>query len=696
MDKIYEATSLCQALKPNRKGMQFAKRLADINLETNQLIKHSPSPDTEATSKLLEETDVIYLNDSVDNGKLMILKWTAKPNINGYGNPFTQYSIEQSISPIEIRSIPGAKTIDDVIKLVSDGMNFNDPISFSDCLLCFDDLSGSSKNARVDCILIKKDMYTENNGVIRLKEDIDFISHCLLNKDEIITLDNNRYFAKMTDIALCNAQFKKIQIKCMRDIVRSEIINCFPWSVGKQVCTNNKEWRSIRDFINQDDVSLIHKIAARCECTENDAKKHINKFLDSKEMQLLNNDFDMSACQIIYENNDLIKQKCIDLCYKSERDKIQSKLNDEFIEESKRLREVKDKIKAGENEIFKIRRDIDKIKKHLLNLQEIDSKIEKTITDKRRTEQELDVKLTNKIETIKQNSANFIADMAFISPLFSNQPKTELNIVETPSVNTDNRFTCFQGLHDHLADNLEAIGVHEDFASLLGLLLVASYRRMLPLLVAGPKSFEIANAFSESLFAQKAAVLDCSGEPCPEVIQKLNDCNSEVVIIRHAIQSRWTDYLPDMLSLRNKLVIVVHPFIEDLTIEPKSLFSYMMPVFTDCLLSGEQAGPIEPGVIGFDVHTPVSGSVDKVKDIKTKLYNGFMCKKMNDLFKDFCFVSKEADDYDETELRNAFILLVEFPYAYVTSQLQKLKQDVSDFNKKMLLPIAEYFDEIFE
>lgn len=97
MDKIYEATSLCQALKPNRKGMQFAKRLADINLETNQLIKHSPSPDTKATSKRLEETDVIYLNDSVDNGKLMILKWTAKPNINGYGNPFTQYSIEQSI-----------------------------------------------------------------------------------------------------------------------------------------------------------------------------------------------------------------------------------------------------------------------------------------------------------------------------------------------------------------------------------------------------------------------------------------------------------------------------------------------------------------------------------------------------------------------------------------------------------------------
>lgn len=314
---------------------------------------------------------------------------------------------------------------------------------------------------------------------------------------------------------------------------------------------------------------------------------------------------------------------------------------------------------------------------------------------------EIELKICAKIESIKQNAADFIAEMALISPLFSNSKTTEPHIIESLAVDTNNHLTSFQALQDHLIKNIEAIGVHDEYSSSLCLLLVASYRKMQPLLLAGPKAFEIANAFSESIFAQRAAVLDCYGDPCPEGVQKLNACKSKVVIIRHSIQSRWADYLPELLSINDKFVIVVHPFIEDLLIEPKSLYSYMMPVFTEILFSGEQARPIEPALIDFNIGRAASDPKRKVRDLKNnRLYNGFLFNRMNLLFKDYCFVSQEADEFDEIKLRTAFILMVEFPYAYVTSQIQKLGQYLSNDNKlidiELLSPIKEYFDEIFE
>ena len=54
-----------------------------------------------------------------------------------------------------------------------------------------------------------------------------------------------------------------------------------------------------------------------------------------------------------------------------------------------------------------------------------------------------------------------------------------------------------------------------------------------------------------------------------------------ILLIRNPFCGDWFNALLQETKASHKHIIFCHPYTEDLTIEPQSLFNYMLPVFTD-------------------------------------------------------------------------------------------------------------------
>lgn len=83
-----------------------------------------------------------------------------------------------------------------------------------------------------------------------------------------------------------------------------------------------------------------------------------------------------------------------------------------------------------------------------------------------------------------------------------------------------------------------------------------------------------------TIFAKYADVLTCTGK-CD--LQIVSDAfkGEGVLIIQNPFCETWLNALIQAAKTTNKLVIFIHPYTEDLIIEPQSLFNYILPVFTD-------------------------------------------------------------------------------------------------------------------
>ena len=154
---------------------------------------------------------------------------------------------------------------------------------------------------------------------------------------------------------------------------------------------------------------------------------------------------------------------------------------------------------------------------------------------------------------------------------------------------------------------LSSAGASEDGYAFLSRFLYSAYTRKVPVMLAGPNAVEIASAFSASLCGRTPDVLSCEGSFSRGLIDQCRDSEAEIIVIKNMFYREWYYHVIDMLSRREKLYIPIHPFPEDLKLEPASLMNYCLPVITEMLVER----PPEKSYIGgrrSDTFTAFVGS----------------------------------------------------------------------------------------
>ena len=237
-----------------------------------------------------------------------------------------------------------------------------------------------------------------------------------------------------------------------------------------------------------------------------------------------------------------------------------------------------------------------------------------------------------------------------------------------------------------LRHELGEAGVSSEYAQMLACFLYAAYRNHQPLLLAGSYSASIVDAFSASLFGKTAGTLDCCEPFSRDALKRVEDSEDRVIIIKNAFHDPWMTSVVDLLQNAGKQYFIVHPFIEDLAIEPRSLYNYILPIITEVLVDHFASRNFVGGMMAqsYEEHTPIQASPDGlVRKLRLGKYAEIRLQHM----------LADAQNMLDTESKDMAFLLAYFPYAYVTGQTALL-EDMQMVSKNVKDSIKRFIDEV--
>ena len=214
---------------------------------------------------------------------------------------------------------------------------------------------------------------------------------------------------------------------------------------------------------------------------------------------------------------------------------------------------------------------------------------------------------------------------------------------------------------------LAEAGVAEQYRNGLAAFLCAAYIEKQPLLLVGPNAIDIAQAFSAAVTAQKYGILCCEGDYVRQVIEKIGADGEDIVIINNLLAGGWMNRLPEILSKPDIFYIATHPYAEDIQVEPKSLYGFMIPLFTEILVDEKATGKYYGGYFADDFKS-LSAKKRERKEIGSLskfVQSSFVRSRINGLaatMHDICPTATADDDF----------LFCIFPIAYASLMLLSL------------------------
>lgn len=130
----------------------------------------------------------------------------------------------------------------------------------------------------------------------------------------------------------------------------------------------------------------------------------------------------------------------------------------------------------------------------------------------------------------------------------------------------------------------DELGIESGTIEKFALYMRAAFDNKTPLLLAGPKGREIADAFSTALTGKTAAVFDCAAVKILDDLKVIEVVDDPIVAIINPLAPNFIAYIPEIVGIKNKFIVALHPFAEDLKLEPRGLYNYFLPVFTELLI----------------------------------------------------------------------------------------------------------------
>ena len=297
-------------------------------------------------------------------------------------------------------------------------------------------------------------------------------------------------------------------------------------------------------------------------------------------------------------------------------------------------------------------------------------------------------KLAENVETaVVDHIQKFIGNMAFAggqsAPKPFNAVGNSADIASTP-YRVIPKSEDFDNLQVHHSWNdviktvefeLGIAGVSGDREKGLAAYLYAAYIKKQTILLAGPNAIDIAQAFSAAAAQQQCGALACEGRYNERIVESIGAAGEKIVVINNLFASEWMNRLPEILAKKDIFFIITHPYAEDIPVEPKSLYGYMLPLFTEFFVDHKADGEYYGGysATDFEEYNPKKSSGKKMKGLSklslTPLAQNrleILLETMHDIFPG---ATTETTDDD-------FVLGI-LPMAYALMKMDELAEMVS-------------------
>ena len=661
-DNSVDFYSLCKVIEhPSNEIDLSLQRCADVSngflIPTgSQMISYDPRHNN---------VNYIYWKDGPSElGAYGIWHWVPKPNQK---NPEKLFIESNYIgSPIEIIKLSQFKSLQDIVnELKTNGIRcrlVTDRVIFCPYFV----KSGS----QYDGVLCAKDDLDVIDNKVKIRDSVTSLPRCFFRETDIFPIDRigSRLFYKRLDIEL--NQF--IPVKNPQESVKAIILERITWRAAKDLDIKKSDWQKLTEFITESDTdSVFEEISIKCRCTLEEAKQYVKQFLLHVEKYIDHTSVDEDVLVSIIKNHPQLTSKIEALVTKQWEEKnsariqealeTQSQIEEDLSNKKSSLTEIEEKTRALEEKY-------EEITLQLIENEELEKRIEE--------------KIRQKLLDARNDVANILADYPFIS--FANTKPEELTEKNLPT-NTSTAYRpgsklpddqlepyeTWENLIEILVDELSEASVLEKYKEALAVYLYSAYLCNMPVLLAGPNGESIANAFSSSLFGRNAGILDCSSDYDFEAIERMAKSNDQVIIVKNIFNNGWILHISDIISQQKKFFFILHPFTEDLLIEPKSLYNYAIPIFTETLVDGIPTGVFLGGKSSEEFeHPTITDKKPYYEKLLVKMGASQLFRsQIQKIISLYCSLKNEPND-------DMKCLLALLPYAYLTENGEKMLEEM--------------------
>lgn len=655
-----EIISLCGVIS-GYSGQKWLIRYADLNIDGS----YSVFRRNEYAAPTFANRDRIYYKDSLSDGFYGVWNWSAVPNENDPSKDFVSSHYNTEIGAIEIVTITQTTTLDALVDLLKGGIE----CQLHSRKVMF--LTHVSKGRFIGVLCAEKDLSTLN-GKIAISEKCSVVPVYEVASDYIIRLDNGLSFYRK---AFAGIPSKLYHIKSPQDIVKNIVASSLSWNAYKARGIIRAEYRTFKEFIEAIPVDdITRKIGAACHCSNLAATRMLEDFLKTVWNYVDGNSLeDEIICAAISANTDL-QAKVKALIRKDWEEENESLL----AEERKKLDLLHGELKSAAENLSKAQETLNKTKAENERLSDI-------VIEKRKLVEDIEKTIADRIQKARENVAEFIADMAFVHGQGQDMGATAVNAISEQAHATYcthkemEDFADWEAHHtwadviDTVEFELAEAGVAEKYKRGLAAFLCAAYIEKQPLFLVGPNAIDIIQAFSAAVTAHKYGILCCEGSYDHQRVAQIGADGEDIVIINNLLGSGWMNRLPDIISKNDVFYVAIHPYIEDIQVEPKSLYEFMLPLATEFFVDKRASGKYSGGYFSDDFihYSAQNRTCREVISISKFSVSVLVKNQINRL------AATMHDVYPTVTADEEFLFCV-FPIAYASSAIDKLAEIIAD------------------
>lgn len=531
-----------------------------------------------------------YTHGKYKKGDLTVFSWFDRPNNSGSSVPFTKTTESQQF-PIRIYSLRANDAIQALESLRS-GVEYGSEIH--DVMYT----CGASPKG-TQSILCKAGTMECRNGYYYFTDSVAKLPYYFLFSSDTLTVSDAQYlengqvykFLKKMNPGAPDGYIQALQNSAVvKDVILNSMMTWrtfvdFVSSQDGSKKYTQRELQLFKGFIsNVNDKTTQQEVAEQLGCTEEEAEGFIRDFINNVNTYLDGSEVDTQLLSHLVTANDELREEYTELV------------------KERWLRDAGETIKAKNEEIANLEKAQQEKK---FELDALNADIEKNRNTLREMQDEIESNralaeksyslVKDKLSAARSDVSQFLADMvcylpstlsSTLVPASGEAVGGDYTIGEDIEAEQFSEKDTWDEIVDELKDNLPGAGVAEYFQEALAALLYTVYRSKRPILLAGYTSEEIAQVLSVSVTGKYADVLTCSGACSVSMIRKAFEGDG-VLIIRNPFSGDWLDALVQESKNATKQLIFCHPYSEDLSIEPQSLFNYILPIYTDIISDNE-------------------------------------------------------------------------------------------------------------
>ena len=655
-----EIVSVCRVFT-DYSGVKWLMRCADLNSvgEYHIFQREGTLP------PFFTNRDKIFFKDGPSNdGDYGIWNWSACPNDKDASKDYIKSKYNNDLDVIEVVMIGDAVNPEGVVERLKSGME----IKLRSRRTLFACRTVQGKYAGV---LTERDWLDHTDGSISFKKECYEVPVYEFYEADIMRLDNGDSFYSRAFLGVPKYLYR---VKRPIEIVQDVVCDSISWSAYKERGGMRADYSAFKNFLGVVPMeNVIRQIMEKLRCSISVAEDLLNEFLSGAE-KYLNGDSleDKMITSALLVNQELQKRA---------KDLIQ---NDWETENQALIEEAQKKINVLNDELEEREKRLKEASEWLERIQSDAKSLEGAIAEKQKLAADVERSVAERIQNARKNAADFIAEFAFVDgrQTYSSSSAEKTLYSVCPSVDSLDEpepINSWKNAADVVSMELHEAGVADEYVSGLAVFLCAAYLKKQPLLLVGPNASQIVEAFSTAVASHKYGILNCEGHYTDRAIKEIGSRGENIVIINNLFASGWANRLPEILKRNDIFYIATHPYAEDIQVEPKSLYGFMLPLFTEAFIDKRPSGMgYHCGYFTDDFNTALElKGKRKELSIFSKLSVGpYISRQINELISIMYAIEPSVS------LDTVFLFAV-FPIAFASMELTALKEILQNGHQEM-------------